>query len=264
MKHDVNGDLIHIATGGVDFDSSKPVLLFLHGSGQSHLTWVLQSRYFAHRGFAVLAPDMPGHGLSGGTPITSIGEMADWSMALLDSLGVASATVIAHSQGVLVALEAAAHHVDRISGLALIAGAMAIPVNDTLIELAQSRPEKAFAMMTSWGHGPGAHKFDNTQPGHAFLTYGRRVMAQNDAAALHADLVACNSYDGGPAAAAAITKPSLCLIAGRDRMTPAKFGHRMATAIAGAQTREFDRAGHFLPAEFPLEVNDSLAIFLAR
>jgi len=264
MKHELHGEMIHIATGGLDFDNSKPVLLFLHGSGQSHLTWVLQSRYFAHRGFAVLAPDLPGHGLSGGTPLASIEEMANWSVALLDSLQVANATYVAHSQGVLVALDAAARHPRHVSALALIAGAMAIPVNDVLIEMAQDRPEKAFAMMTSWGHGPGAHKFDNTQPGHSFLGYGRRVMAQNDAAALHADLVACNSYVSGPAAAAAVTQPSLCLIAGRDRMTPAKFGHKMAATIPGATSCEFDRAGHFLPAEFPLEVNEKLATFLAR
>ena len=218
MKHELQGEMVHIATGGLDFDNSKPVLLFLHGSGQSHLTWVLQSRYFAHRGFAVLAPDLPGHGLSAGTPLTSIEEMANWCVALLDSLDVASATFVAHSQGVLITLDAAARHPEHVAGLALIAGAMAIPVNDMLVEMAKSKPEKAFAMMTSWGHGPAAHKFDNTQPGHAFLGYGRRVMAQNEDAALHADLVACNSYDGGPTAAAAVTQPSICLIAGRDRI----------------------------------------------
>ena len=264
MKHELNGAHLHIATGGLDFDSGRPVLLFLHGSGQSHLTWVLQSRYFAHRGYAVLAPDMPGHGLSGGAPLTSITAMADWADALLESLGVASATLVAHSQGVLVALETAKRHPKRVEALALIAGALAIPVNDMLIDMAKTKPEKAFEAMTSWGHGPGAHKFDNTQPGHAFLGYGRRVMAQSDAAALHADLVACNSYDGGEDAAAAITQPSLCLIAGRDRMTPAKFGHRMAAAISGARSQQFDRAGHFLPAEFPIEVNDALAGFMAR
>jgi pimeloyl-ACP methyl ester carboxylesterase len=126
MKHELQGEMVHIATGGLDFDNSKPVLLFLHGSGQSHLTWVLQSRYFAHRGFAVLAPDLPGHGLSAGTPLASIEEMADWCVALLDSLGVASATFVAHSQGVLITLDAAARYPEHVAGLALIAGAMAI------------------------------------------------------------------------------------------------------------------------------------------
>ena len=264
MKHELHGDTIHIATGGLDFDATKPVLVFIHGSGQSHLTWVLQTRYFAHRGFSVLAPDLPGHGLSGGTPLASIETMADWINDLLDSLGAQTATLIGHSQGVLVALEGARRHPHRVSALGLIAGAMAIPVNDALIEMSQSAPAKAFRMMTSWGHGPGAHKFDNTQPGHAFLGYGRQVMAQNDDAALHADLVACNSYGEGETAAAALTQPTLCLIAGKDKMTPAKFGRKMAASISGAELQIFDRAGHFLPAEYPIEVNDALAAFLAR
>ena len=264
MKHELHGDTIHIATGGLDFDATKPVLVFIHGSGQSHLTWVLQTRYFAHRGFSVLAPDLPGHGLSGGTALASIETMADWINDLLDSLGAQTATLIGHSQGVLVALEGARRHPHRVSALGLIAGAMAIPVNDALIEMSQSAPAKAFRMMTSWGHGPGAHKFDNTQPGHAFLGYGRQVMAQNDDAALHADLVACNSYGEGETAAAALAQPTLCLIAGKDKMTPAKFGRKMAASISGAELQIFDRAGHFLPAEYPIEVNDALAAFLAR
>lgn len=264
MKHELHGAQIHIATGGLDFNPDGRVLLFIHGSGQSHLTWVLQTRYFAHRGFSVLAPDMPGHGLSDGEPLTSITDMADWIDSLLDDLNVAEATLVGHSQGVLVALETARRHPQRVAALTLIAGAMAIPVNDALIEMSRSAPEEAFRMMTSWGHGPGAHKFDNTQPGHAFLGYGRRVMAQNGGAALHADLVACNRYDGGKDAAASVAQPSLCLLAGKDRMTPLKFGRKMAAEISGAQCQVFERAGHFLPAEFPLEVNDAMAAFLAR
>ena len=114
------------------------MLVFIHGSGQSHLTWVLQTRYFAHRGFSVLAPDFPGHGLSGGTPLESIEAMADWISDLLASLGTQTATLIGHSQGVLVALEAARRHPQRVTALGLIAGAMAIPVNDALIEMSQS------------------------------------------------------------------------------------------------------------------------------
>jgi len=44
MKHELDGASIHIATGGLDFDPAKPVLMFIHGSGQSHLTGGLQAR----------------------------------------------------------------------------------------------------------------------------------------------------------------------------------------------------------------------------
>ena len=77
-------------------------------------------------------------------------------------------------------------------------------------------------------------------------------------------LSACNSYDGGKDAAASVTQPSLCLLAGKDKMTPVKFGRKMAEQISGAQCHVFERAGHFLPAEFPIEVNDAMAAFLLR
>ena len=35
-------------------------------------------KVFAYRGFSVLVPDMPGHGLSKGKPCKSIKENADW------------------------------------------------------------------------------------------------------------------------------------------------------------------------------------------
>lgn len=264
MKHELNGNIIHIATGGRDFDPAGNVLVMLHGSGQNHLTWVLQSRFLAHRGYEVLAPDFPGHGLSEGEPLTSIEAHAEWLDALLESLGVASASIIGHSQGCLTAIEMAASYKDRVSSLVLIAGALSIPVNDYLVNMSDKALEKAIAMMTSWGHGPSAHMHDNTQPGHSFISYGQKVMEINNRQALLADLNACNAYENGEAAAAIIDKPTLCIIAGKDKMTPPKAGRKMAASIASADQVIIDRAGHFLPAEYPMEVNAAIRTFLTK
>ena len=35
MKHNLHGETIHIAGGGLDFDATKPVLVFIHGSGRA-------------------------------------------------------------------------------------------------------------------------------------------------------------------------------------------------------------------------------------
>ena len=53
MKHQLFDTNVHIATGGRTFNKDGEVLVFIHGSGQSHLTWILQSRYFAYRGYQV-------------------------------------------------------------------------------------------------------------------------------------------------------------------------------------------------------------------
>jgi len=87
-------------------------------------------------------------------------------------------------------------------------------------------------------------------------------MDMNEKTALLADLKACNAYENGEAAAAAISQPTICVLAGKDRMTPLKAGQAMAAAIKDAAVEIIADAGHFLPAEAPFEVNKSLTRFL--
>ena len=137
MKHQFRDETIHIATGGRDFDTSGKVVTLIHGSGQNHLTWILQSRYLAHRGFSVLAPDFPGHGLSSGEPLKSVQAQAEWIIELLASLSVNRYSLVGHSQGALVSLETATLVPKKIQSICLIAGAMSIPVNDYLINASE-------------------------------------------------------------------------------------------------------------------------------
>lgn len=262
MKHQLFDTNVHIATGGRTFNNDGEILVFIHGSGQSHLTWILQSRYFAYRGYQVLAPDFPGHGLSGGTPLDSIEAMADWIIALLDSLNVNAACLVGHSQGCLVTIDAAARYPDRVARVGLIAGALAIPVNDHLLSLSDKALSKAIQAMISWGHGPMGHMHDNTQPGHSFLGFGNQLMAANNQNALKNDLIACNKYKNGEDSASKIQQPALCILAEKDKMTPLKFGQQMANTLIRGQVTVIESAGHMLPAEFPNEVNTALRNFL--
>src|SRR3954452_10360359 len=110
MQLPVNGVETFVATGGREFEVSPPTVVLLHGAGFDHTAWALHSRWFAHHGYGVLAPDMPGHGRSSGAPLRAIAEMADWIAALLVAAGVGNATLVGHSMGSLVALETAARH----------------------------------------------------------------------------------------------------------------------------------------------------------
>ena len=252
----------YFSTGGRAHKDGAPFLIFLHGSGQSHLSWVLQSRFFAYQGFNVVAPDFPGHGLSDGAPLASIEEMANWIIALMDSLGIEKAVISGHSQGGLVALELASRYPARVERLVLIATALAIPVNDYLVSASRDKQAAAIQMMTGWGHGGIAHFHDNTQPGFSHLGFGRALMAGNETTSLHTDLNACNAYDRGAEAARHITQPCLIILAGADKMTPIKKGRELANTIKGSQLVEIPGAGHMLPSESPDRVNTALDIFL--
>ena len=60
-------------------------------------------------GINVFAPDLPGHGISGGKPLASIEKIADWLLSLVAALGLDQTALAGHSMGSLAAaLEAAA------------------------------------------------------------------------------------------------------------------------------------------------------------
>ena len=154
MKFEVNGAEVFASTGGRPLDKTKPLIIFVHGSGLTHMTWVLQTRYFAFHGYTVLALDMPGHGLSSGESLKSIEEMADWVSDVIDSVGYKEASLVGHSQGCLVTMECAAKNPNKIKTLSLMGGAGAPYMNPELLSLAENNNPKAVDLMMDWAHGP--------------------------------------------------------------------------------------------------------------
>ncbi len=83
----VDGNEIHAATGGRAQWRAGDGSCSCTVSGYSHLTWVLQTRALAYDGWNVLAPDLPGHGLSQGEPPGTVEEMAAFMLAVMDAAG---------------------------------------------------------------------------------------------------------------------------------------------------------------------------------
>src|SRR5437763_4462805 len=165
MQLSVNGIDTFVATGGRKFDSSQPTIVLLHGAGLDHTTWALHSRWFAHHGYGVLAPDLPGHGRSSGAPLPAIADMADWTAALLDAAGATKARLVGHSMGSLIALETAARHPARVSALSLIGTAATMTVGPDLLKAAEANLQDANDMVWIWGLGFKAELGGSLAPG---------------------------------------------------------------------------------------------------
>src|SRR3954451_21686437 len=153
MQLSVNGLETFVATGGRPFDPFQPRIVLLNSAGFDHSAWALQSRWFSHHGFGVLAPDLPGHGRSAGAPLRSIAEMTDWTAALLDKAGVSNAKLVGHSMGSLIALETAARHPAKVSAPGLIGTAAAMSVGPDLLKAAEANDHAAVDMVSIWGLG---------------------------------------------------------------------------------------------------------------
>jgi pimeloyl-ACP methyl ester carboxylesterase len=247
------------ANGGRTFDPSQPLAVFLHGAGLDHSVWALHSRWFAHNGWSVLAPDLPGHGCSGGHPLASIEEMADWLAMLIEAAGAGPAKLIGHSLGSLVALETAARHPDKTASLGLIGAAAVMPVSQALLSAAAAGDHAAIAMMTIWGHGFRAGLGGSLAPGLWMAGACERVLERAPPGVLFADLAACNNYKTGLAATARVSAPATLILGERDLMTPLKAGRALAAALPNGRMVVLPGAGHMLMAERPDEVLEALS-----
>lgn len=251
MYIDVGGKRVFATTGGRPFDPEKPVVVFLHGAGGDHTVWSLQSRFFAFRGYSVLAPDLPGHTNSDGTPLESIEAMADWLNDVLDAIGCNAVSLVGHSMGCLVGLELGSRYPQRLRSLSLIGSGLATPVNNALLEAAMHDPEAAIAMMTSWGFGAAGHYSRGPVPGNAMIAAGQKVMRSNAPDALHADLTACNNYANGPQAVANITAAAQVIVAGKDRMAPKRATDEVIASLPAPDVAVIENSGHMVPQEAP-------------
>src|SRR3954469_7273499 len=254
MQLSVNGVDTFVATGGRPFDPSLPAVVLLHGAGFDHSTWALHSRWFAHHGYSVLAPDLPGHGRSSGKALPTIAEMADWTAALLDATGASKAKLVGHSMGSLIALETAAWHPEKVSALSLIGTAATMTVGPDLLKAAEANDQDALDMVSIWGLGFNAELGGSLAPGLWMHGGAQAVLKSCEPGVLFRDLSACNAYANALAAAANVRVPVTLILGERDMMTPAKAGKALAVAMPHAKTIVVPGAGHMIMAERPDEL----------
>jgi len=251
MQLKVNGIDTFVACGGRDFDPAQPTAVMLHGAGFDSSTWSLQSRWFAHHSYNLLAPDLPGHGHSGGKPLGSIAELADWTAALIEAAGAKEAWLIGHSMGSLIALETAARHPGKVTRLSLLGTSAAMAVGPELLQNAKDNDAGAIDMMSIWGLGFHAELGGCPLPGLWMHGGAQRVLKNTARDVLFVDLAACNAYQGALEAAAKIKVPVTLILGERDMMTPQKSGKALAAALEDARTVVLPGAGHMMMLEQP-------------
>lgn len=267
MEIKLLGQSAYIYNGGrkltVDAVAQQPVIVFIHGAQQDHSCWVLQSRWFAHHGFSVLVPDLPGHGRSAGAPLPSVEALADWLVALLDSLGVGQATLVGHSMGSLVALEVAARFPARVVKTVLIGSSLPMPVSQALLDASRDDEPLAAEMINTWSYSASGQIGGNTVPGLWLLGMNKRLMARQKKGVFHVDMSACNAYARSPESLKDIASPLLIIAGSQDRMTSPKAAKALLGFIPGARLSSIEGSGHALMAERPDAVLDTLRGFVA-
>lgn len=266
MKLIVDGVPAYCYTGGKAFNPALLTAVFIHGAQNDHSVWALQTRYFAHHGFNVLAVDLPGHGRSQGAARTSVEALADWLLAVLDAAGVEQAALIGHSMGSLIALETAFRAPARVSHLAMLGSTWPMKVSDALLETSRSDEAAAIDMVNIWSHSTMSAKPSSPGPGFSVMGGAQRLMQRitqiNPGLVFHTDFSACNSYANGEVAAQSVRCPTLFICGARDMMTPPRSAKLLTSTIAHCKVVTVD-SGHSMMSEQPDAVLDALFGFIS-
>lgn len=255
MDLTLNGQRIYCYTGGRPLRPGQPTVVFLHGVLHAHCVWILQSRWFAHHGWNVLAPDLPGHLRSSGPSPERVEDGAEFVRGLLDVAQVEQAALVGHSWGSLIALEAAARQTGRISHLALVGTAYPMKVAPALLASSRETPQRAIEQVTQWSHALQAPPPSVLGPGTwvpgTSRALMRRVLASDPTGQVfYRGFKACDDYRGGEAAMARVQCPTLFLLGQRDAMTPPSAAAPLQALARQGRTRTLP-CGHNLMAEDP-------------
>ena len=256
MIFQIENQNIYASDAGQGIDIKKKTMIFLHGSGLSHIVWSLTEQFFFNKNFNVLSLDLPGHGNSDGPCLDSIEKIADWLEEVFKKLNLNDLILVGHSQGCLEILEYAHKYKSRLKKLIFVGGSNKMPVHPDLIELAKNGDSDAIKLMMKWGY-EGSKKFIGGNPVEKIIQSPRDISE-----ILAVDLIACNNYLNGFEAAKKINLPSLVILGELDKMVNLESGKKFSNLLENSTTHIINECGHMIMIEKAFEMREKILKFL--
>ena len=258
MKITIQNKCVYASDAGQGIENSQDTIVFLHGSGLSHIVWSLTEQFFSNKKFNVLSIDLPGHGNSDGPCLDSIEKIADWLESVFEELKLKNIILVGHSQGCLEALEYSFKYKNRLKKIVFVGGSYRMPVNKDLIDLASDGDSDAVKLMMKWGF-EGSKKFIGGNPVEKIIQSPRDISE-----ILAVDLIACNNYQNGPDAAKALNCPALFIFGELDKMANLENGKKFANLVKKSTTHIIIGSGHMIMIEKAFEMREKILEFLNK
>lgn len=243
-------------------DANRPVVVFLNGLGLTTAYWHSQAKFFADT-FRVLRYDSRAQGRSnvGAEPLSPARHMADL-LALLDHLGIHSASLVGLSHGAYVAVSMAAQHPERINRL-VVCNLRASRYGDSDIVA------RWLQKLTGEGLEAYARDVITAATGRTFRVahthlipmMAKAVAARNSIDGLARQLEAMQAYPPAAEIAGHVIAPALIITGGEDEIVPAEDASILADQM-NASAVSIPTAGHSLPVEAPDRFNSLVRDFL--
>lgn len=280
---DVNGTALAVE----DVGEGDPVVL-LHGFPELAFSWRHQIQALVDAGYRVLAPDQRGYGRSARpTEVDHYGleMLAGDVVGLLDRLGIASATVVGHDWGSIVAFTTAVLHPDRVDRLVslnvpYLGHCQSFPP----IDFMRTRLADRFGYVLTFqekGRAEASFSRDPERWLQAFYLGGARVkpFMSDDELAVYVDAFtasgitgAVNWYrniDANAQRLAAyrgtkLSMPTLLIAPDGDPVLPLSVTERMSDFVSELDRVIIDECGHWTQQERPEATTSALIDWMAH
>jgi pimeloyl-ACP methyl ester carboxylesterase len=226
--------------------------IFIHGAGCTGLLWK-QSLQFLSGPSKALAVDLPGHP-AGEITCRSVGDYAESLRAFMAESGVRSPVLCGHSMGGAVALAVALGHPESVGGLILVSTGAKLGVDEKILGGLKDAPLKTIAEVIS----PWSFLSADVAAGKE----ARESLSLSNLPVFLNDYLACKGFDVRQDLGRITTK-TLVVCGDRDRMTPPKWSHFLASGIAGSELSFVKDSGHMLPLEKPEPLGRVVQSFLS-
>lgn len=244
----INGVRVHYESTG----AGAPVVCLVHGTGGTGGVWTRQLEGLADVAH-VVAPDLPGHGQSGGAPPARIEECVTFVAAFLDALSVQHVILGGHSMGGAVAQEFALTYPERVDGLILVGTGARLRVLPRLLELLATDYPEGVRLLMQMAVSPTAST--------ALRASLRHAMAANPQGVVLGDLKACDAFDV-MTRVETIRAPTLAICGEEDRLAPPKYSRFFGERIAGSRVVVVPGSGHYVQVEQSEATTAALREFL--
>lgn len=243
------------------FGAGVPVVC-LHTAGQSGLQWRDAIPGLVAAGYQVVVPDLPGHGHSEqlpGGPVVDLGVYADWTVEVIDALGLDRPFVVGCSIGGKVVLDIGTKIPERLSGIIAMA---ADAVNDGQNErsLRRNLQDSVSPSRTDRTYFGTLAAVGRSVDDERRVRIAERHRREDPQVAL-SDLIAWARHDLLDTIGK-ITCPAHLVVGDDDFWLDPRSVERTAAAIPGAQHTVLDGIGHY-PMEEMADAGQRIVAWLA-